>query len=123
MSLVITLYVREGIVMASDSRITLSRSEEIDQRVVKIDVGLTDSSYKTFLAPGNIGISTYGRADVRGVPLAGYIESLIAESLGNNKVEVDEVPLKLVDFFQRLDPVPEANFHVAVYKTLDKARE
>ena len=90
---------------------------------MKIDVGLTDSNYKTFLAPGNIGISTYGSADVKGVPLAGYIESFIAESLGNNEIEIDEVPLKLVEYFQRLDPIPEASFDVAGYKTVEKARE
>jgi len=110
--------------MASDSRITLSRSEkEIDRQVVKLDVGLTDANYKTFLAPGNIGISTYGSADFNGVPLAGYIESFIAESLGNGEVEVDEVPSKLLEYFRKLNPVPEANFDVAGYKTVDNARE
>ena len=124
MSLVITLYVREGIVMASDSRITLSRSEqETDQQVVKLDVALTDASYKTFLATGNVGISTYGSAELKGVPLAGYIESFIAESLGDGKVGVDDVPRRLLEYFRRLNPIPEASFDVAGYKTVKKARE
>lgn len=110
--------------MASDSRLTLNRTEEeLNQRVVKLAVGLTDSSYKTFLAPGNIGISTYGSADIKGVPLAGFIESFMAERLEGGEVPVDEVPAKLLEYFRRLEPVPDANFDIGGYKTDAGRRE
>jgi hypothetical protein len=72
MSFVIVLSVREGIVMASDSRLTLNVTQQKgDKQVVQVAVGQSDSNYKTFLAPNNIGISTYGAADLEGIPIAG----------------------------------------------------
>lgn len=124
MSFIITLYVREGIVMASDSRLTLERVEQqLDQRILHRAVGQSDASYKTFLAPGDIGIATCGAADIQGVPIAGFIESFIAEVLSASNVSVDEVPEKLLEYFRRFDPVPASNFHVAGYKTVDGKRE
>ena len=77
MSLVVSVYVREGIVMAADSRLTLNtEARQPDKTVVNLAVGQSDSNYKLFLAPGNVGISTYGAADIAGVPIAGYVESL-----------------------------------------------
>jgi len=72
MSLVITLYVREGIVMASDSRLTLnSISQSGPNQTVNVAVAQSDTNYKTFLTPNSVGISTYGAADIGGVPIAG----------------------------------------------------
>jgi hypothetical protein len=60
MSLAITMYVREGIVMSGDSRVTLNSGRPGgNNRVLQMAVGLSDSICKTFLAPGNVGISTY----------------------------------------------------------------
>jgi len=73
-SFVITLYVREGIVMASDSRLTLNTQNQQGQnQIVNLAVGQSDSNYKTFLSPSNIGISNYGAADIGGTPIGGYI--------------------------------------------------
>jgi hypothetical protein len=75
MSFVITLYVREGIVMASDSRLTLNSETVVGGvRTRSLAVALSDTNYKTFLAPNRIGISTYGAADIGGVPIGGYAE-------------------------------------------------
>ena len=115
-SFIITMYVREGIVMASDSRLTLkAERQESEKQVVQMAVSQSDSNYKTFLAPGNLGISTYGMADLQGVPLAGDIESFINEYLSAAPVSVDEVPQALLDHFRRLEPTPDTKFHVAGY--------
>lgn len=117
MSLVVTIYTREGIVMASDSRLTLNaQKKQHDQEVVQLAVGQTDSVYKLFLTPKNIGISTFGAADVEGVPIAGYIESFIGEHLSGKGYEVDEVPQLLVDYFKHFSGPPDVGFHVAGYK-------
>ena len=117
MSFVITMYVREGIVMASDSRLTLNVTQKQDDKtIVHTAVGLSDSNYKTFLAPNNIGISTFGAADIKGVPIAGYIESFISEQLSNG-IEVDDVPSRLLTYFSQFDPLPDAKFIVAGYKS------
>ena len=123
MSFIITLYVREGIVMASDSRLTLNTTrQQEDQQIVQVAVGQSDSNYKTFLALNRIGISTYGAADIQGVPIAGYIESFISEQLSEGD-EVDSVPQKLLDYFNKFPGPPNTQFHVAGYKTENNQQE
>jgi hypothetical protein len=118
MSFVITMYVREGIVMASDSRLSLNiTKQEGDKQLVHVSVGLSDSNYTTFLAPNNVGISTYGTADIKGVPIAGYIESFISEIIPDVNTDIDEVPPKLLSYFRKFDPHPDTKFIVAGYKS------
>jgi hypothetical protein len=101
MSFIITLYVREGIVMASDSRLTLNAAEQqSDKQILQVAVGQSDSSYKTFRALERIGISTYGAADIKGVPIAGFIQTFVREL--DDGTEVDEVPARLLHYFKTL---------------------
>ncbi|MFA4859203.1 hypothetical protein [Methanoregula sp.] len=115
MSFIISLYVQEGIVMASDSRLTLTHTEQRGNQQVQISVPQSDANYKTFLAPGNIGISTYGAADIQGVPISGYIDSFITEKFSGPAVDVNAVPKLLIDYFRSLPLVPDTGFHVAGY--------
>jgi len=116
MSFVITLYVREGIVMAADSRLTLNTTrDEGGKQVVSVAVAQSDSNYKLFLAPGNVGISTYGAADIHGVPIAGFIESFIQEQLADHTLPPSEASASLLAFFQKFSPPPDTQFHVAGY--------
>lgn len=106
MSFVITLYVREGIVMASDSRLTLNQQRDEDgKQVVQLAVAQSDSSQKAFLTPQSYGILTFGDADVQGVPIAGYVESFIQEELPGD-IEVDAVPEKMLEYFGKLPGPP-----------------
>lgn len=124
MSFIITLYVREGIVMAADSRLTLNtQREELDKKVVNLAVGQSDSNYKLFLAPFNIGISTYGAADIKGVPIAGYVDSFIAAELKNKPPNIENVGKKLLEHFSAFTPVPKTHFHVAGYVDVDNQIE
>lgn len=120
-SFIISLYVREGIVMASDSRLTLSaRQQKGDTTIIQMGVGLSDSTYKTFLTMNNIGISFFGAPDVQGVPITGYIESFVSDEVHRHNYEVDEVPGALIDYFGGLAVPPDSGFLVAGYK-LDPA--
>ena len=117
MSLIVTVYVREGIVMAADSRLTLdANTQQGNRQVTKLAVGLTDSVRKCFLAPGAVGIATYGAADIGGVPITGYIESFLSERLAGGGQSVDAVPGLLLDYFKQLPGPPATQFHVAGYK-------
>ncbi len=117
MSFIITMYVREGIVMASDSRLTLNTEQRReDKQIVQVAVGQSDSNYKTFLTPGNFGISTYGTAEIKGAPIAGYIESFMIEHLLESTMAIDSVPQQLLEYFQQFQPAPTTQFHVAGYK-------
>lgn len=118
MSFIITLYVREGIVMAADSRLTLTtQREELDKKVVNLAVGQSDSNYKLFLAPHDIGISTYGAADIKGVPIGGYVDSFIATSLKEKPVSIEDVSQQLLKYFLDFEPIPKTHFHIAAYAT------
>ena len=74
MSFIIAIQVREGFVMASDSRITFTSTESPanGQQVVKLGTHISDTTYKTFLTPSNVGISTCGDASLNNQPLTGY---------------------------------------------------
>jgi hypothetical protein len=122
MSFIITIYLREGIVMASDSRLTLYAAQQQAQSPVRMIVGHSDSNYRTFLAPNNVGISTYGAADVQGVPITSSIETFIREQLMRHSKEVDEVATLLVKYFARMKAPADTGFHVAGYKTLGNQR-
>lgn len=73
MSLIVTTYLSEGIVMASDSRTTQTISKGSKQIVIP----LTDNANKTFLAKNNIGISICGAASYKNGPIAGAINGFI----------------------------------------------
>lgn len=124
MTFIITLYVREGIVMASDSRLTFhSKQQEEDSQIIQLAVGLTDSHQKLFLGAGNIGIATFGAAEVEGVPIAGYIESFMDEYLAQGDYSVEEVPPTILEYFRALPGPPNAGFIVAGYQTVEGIAE
>ena len=114
MTFIITLWTYEGIVMASDSRLTLNTVTQQNNQQVQVAFPQSDANYKTFLAPRNIGISTFGAADIQGVPISGYIESFIHERL-TTQVDLQDVPNLLLQYFQSLPVVPDTGFHVAGY--------
>ncbi len=126
MSFIITLHVQEGIVMASDSRITYSsvasnvRGNE--KTLIDDSIALTDTSYKTFRAGNDIGISMFGMANIKGVAMSSYVENFISECVIAGKTDIDEVPGLLVDYFNNLPEVPETGFHVAGYHSLGDYR-
>jgi hypothetical protein len=135
MTFIITVYVNEGIVMASDSRLTLSRTVTNEnqfkdrQNSTLMDIVQSDANFKLFLAPNGVGISTCGDASINGEPLAGFIESFIDEQITQvlnspiendelvEGLEVDQVAEQLLEYFKKLPGPPDTAFHVAGYKT------
>jgi len=123
MSLIVTVNVEEGIVMASDSRLTINLPRDVNgQAVLECGASQSDTIYKTFLAKNGIGISMYGAATINGIPISGYIESFINEKMIEGQTSVDEVPQLLVEYFQAMPNIPDTGFHIAGYKTVDEKR-
>jgi 20S proteasome alpha/beta subunit len=121
MSLVVTVFVQEGIVMASDSRLTLYNSEKISETEnSRLAVAITDSVYKTFLAPNNVGISVCGQNDREGLLINGAVESFIDEVLLKKKVSVSQIPKLLLNYFLKKDYIPDFYFFVAGYKNQEQ---
>lgn len=116
MSLIITIHTREGIVMASDSRLTLNAEQNTPEgKKVLLAAGMSDSNYKTFLAQDRIGVSTFGQAEIKGVPIGGYIESFIREHL-KEKHTVTDFAKDLNSYFKAINPTPKCGFHIAGYE-------
>jgi len=102
--------------MASDSRLTINHTDTSGpQPIVQIGVSQSDTNYKTFLGHGRIGISTFGAAFIKGVPISGYIESFLNETI-TDETDIEQVPHLLIDYFQKTPEIPAAGFHVAGYR-------
>ena len=59
MTFIIAFYVREGIVIAGDSRLTLNTTQQNGEKKANIAVAESDSIYKIFLTDTKVGIATY----------------------------------------------------------------
>lgn len=117
MSFVITMYAREGIVMASDSRLTLNTEQKKgEKQVVQVAVGVSDSNQRLFLLPNGAGVALYGAAEVKGMPVGLYLESFAETHLAEEDLDIDELPPRLLSYFRQFDPPPTSQFHVAGYK-------
>lgn len=115
MSFIIAVHVKEGIVLASDSRQTCSITVREDNLTIKkVGTRISDTVDKTFLCPHNIGISTCGDASIEGTPIGGYIEEFIRTRI-NESTDVADVPNMLIDFFHSIPEIPNTSFLVAGY--------
>jgi len=122
MSLVIAVYVPEGIVMASDSRqsITIGGTRPTGEEF-KVETVNSDAVMKTFLlGQQQVGISNFGQDLLDGVPMGSYIRRFIEESLVTAD-DVTTIPDKLVRYFRQSFPKADVGFHVAGYKKEGKS--
>jgi hypothetical protein len=118
MSFVVTVYVPEGIVMASDSRqsINIERKTPGGEKLPSIQTVASDFTYKLFLLKQqNVGISSYGETLLGGVQMESHIQRLDEERLKDSDT-VDKVAEKLVGYFRGKFPKANSVFHVAGFK-------
>lgn len=119
MSFVITIYTREGIVMAADSRLTLTRKTGTpDGKEVLTQVPASDANSKLFCTPSGIGISTFGDASVEREPLAGHIQTFISERTTESD-SVEAVAKGICSYFNEFSSPPFTGFHVSGYTRKD----
>ncbi len=96
MSLVISVYVGEGIVLAGDSRSsfnaaykTIGKDGHPEKEVHHHSIHVSDTTYKVFVTNSHVGILTCGDASVLGIPIVQFIENYItAEEMVNPRNEV-----------------------------------
>ena len=114
MSFVVTVYVPEAIVMASDSRQTLTLKG-------KVETVNSDFTYKTFLLPGQqVGVSTFGQAVLGGVSVQSQLERF-AEEMVEEEDDAEAVAHKLVNSLHDKYPKVDTGFYVAGYKREGRA--
>ena len=119
MSQILSIYVPEGIVMASDSRITRTiTNQSNDGKKTERSYILTDSAYKTFSCPNHCGLSFCGNSDIEGKPMSYWIEKFISEKIAE-ETKVSEVPQKLLDYILSMDNINNFIFHVCGYEIID----
>lgn len=114
MSLIISIYVNEGIVMASDSRVSFSSSLPVVPMNIQTGHHF-DSEEKTFLCPNGTGISACGDASINKKSIAGIIKSFIKQTIQIN-TSVTDTALSLLSFFKKLSPDLDATFHVCGFE-------
>jgi hypothetical protein len=118
MSLVVTVYTREGIVMAADSRLTLTYPRNSPgQQPHTVSVTTSDSARKLFLTPNHVGISTFGAAAIKGAPVAGVIESFIVEQMKDKNLPPKETADALLAYLTAMGVSQSTSFHVAGYRS------
>ena len=113
MSLIVTTYVPEGIIIAGDSRLTINWSE-VDPETNgnnHYSITSTDSNRKVFQIKDKFGLATFGAADIKGIPISGYITQFIEEKIDDN-TQIDEIPSALHDFFGKQLEHPQTSFYV-----------
>jgi len=118
MSFVITVYVPEGIVMASDSRqsITIKRQAPDGREVPDVETVSSDFIYKTFsLSKQGVGISAFGEAILGKVTVESHIKRFQEEKLADED-DATAVARKLLEFIRQKFPDANTAFHVAGFK-------
>ncbi len=119
MSFLIAVYVNEGMVLASDRRITYTNTEnDGDITIKRIGIHTSNSTDKTFLCPNNAGISTCGVATLLGKPITGFIQSMIREKIKVD-TKVEDMPRIIIEHFQAMKQEPDTEFVVAGYDSTD----
>src|SRR3989337_3432465 len=125
MSLVVTVYVRSGIVMAADSRMTVLRSEEREEdgRKVKVQqqIVLSDNAYKAVaLSSIGVGISVYDAGVINNQPVDSHVHRFEEEAI-TPKDDAVSCGEKFLSYFQTNHPNVPIGFHVAGYKLEGRA--
>jgi 20S proteasome alpha/beta subunit len=115
MSLIITLYAPEGIVIAGDSRLTLSWKTKINEIEHLHSISASDSNAKIFSIKDKFGLGTYGAADIKGIPISGFINQFKEEKVTDD-TSIDQMPQLLLDFFGEKFEYPNTFFYLIGYK-------
>lgn len=119
MSLVISVYVGEGIVLAGDSRSsfnaaykTIGKDGHPEKEVHHHSIHVSDTTYKVFVTNSHVGILTCGDASVLGIPIVQFIENYIRL---HNEDDVDNIANTIGDYFHSIDSNLNTHFIVAGY--------
>jgi hypothetical protein len=119
MSLIITVNVPEGIIMASDSRQSIIvEGRTPDDKTFKVETVNSDSVTKTFLLENQqVGISNFGQDMLGGVPMSSHVKKFIEEEIVSAD-DVTTIPSKLINYVRRSFPQADVGFHIAGYSKL-----
>ena len=124
MSLVVTVYVPSGIVMAADSRMTVLRTEDREENGQKLRVQqqlvLSDGAFKVVeLHKVAAGVSIFDAGVIDNQPVDSQVRRFEEEALVEGD-DVRSVADKLLEYFKTRHPSVAVGFHVAGYRVEGK---
>ena len=121
MSLVVATYVPEGIVMASDSRQSVTlEGKKPDGKTFKFETVNSDAVTKTFLLEKQkVGLSNFGQGFLGKVPMASHVKRFREKALQEDD-DVKSIAKKIVVFFRKDFPNADVGFHVCGYRKESK---
>jgi hypothetical protein len=125
MSLVVTVYVPSGIVLAGDSRMSVLRTEDREengqQTRMQQQLVLSDSAYKVVeLRKVPAGISVYDSGVIDNQPVESQVRRFEEEALSGSD-DVRSVADKFLEHFRKRHSNVAVGFHVAGYRVEGKA--
>ena len=126
MTLAVVTHVPEGIIMASDSRqsITVEQKTPEGGNLPKIETVNSDNVSKTFLLSRSdpyarplfqVGLTCFGQDLLGGVPMGSHIKKFYETELTDSD-DVTTIPKKVVDFFRKSFSDADTGFHIAGYR-------
>lgn len=114
MSLIVSVKVQEGIVMAADSRVSMQIRKGDDLQSLSGIRHYSDHFTKVFAAPNGAGISFCGEMAIENGNLNLFVERFIKEKIDEN-TEVEAVAPMLLSYMLALPKIPATIFHVCGY--------
>lgn len=125
MSLVVTVYVPSGIVLAADSRMTVLRSEDREENEKKTRVQqqlvLSDNAFKVVeLRKIGVGISLYDAGIINHEPVDSHVHRFEEEAL-TPEDDVLTAAQRFMEYFREKFPSIGIGFHIAGYRQEERA--
>jgi hypothetical protein len=125
MSLVVTVYVPSGIIMAADSRMSVLRSQDREEGENKMrlqqQLVLSDNAFKVVeLRKIGVGISLYDAGIINNEPVDSHVHRFEEEVLTADD-DVLTAADKFIEHFKVRFPNVGIGFHIAGYRHEDRA--
>lgn len=125
MSLVVSVYVPSGIVMAADSRMSAllsgERQDGDQKETIRQQIVLSDSAYKVVALPTvGAGVSLYDSAVINYQPAESHLHAFAEQELSEED-DVVSVADRFLAYFQEKFPNVNLGFHVAGYRVEGRA--
>ena len=124
MSIVVTVYVPSGIVMAADSRIIATQREERREKgttlITERQIVVSDNAYKVIdFTRVPVGAATFGTGIIQDQSVDSHIRAFEEEAT-TKKDTVETIPGKLLNYFQKRFPDVEVGFFTAGFSREDE---
>jgi hypothetical protein len=118
MSLIVTVYVPEGIVLAGDSRLTLNWTDKTQNGEQHNSITSSDSYTKIFSIADKFGLGVFGEVYINEVNICGFLNQFVEQNIDADTT-IDEIPERLIYFFGEKFGYPATHFYLVGYKIED----